>query len=115
MPKINTRAKGHTLERYIAKLLREIGFSNCTTSRLTSRAMDHAKVDLCDTGPLYIQAKAVEKLGCVHTILDSMPKHKGKYNIVWHKKNRKGSIVCMTEEDFLFFLTEMIKYGIIKT
>lgn len=77
--------------------------------------MDHAKVDLCDTGCFYIQAKAVERLGCLHTILDSMPKHKGKINLVWHKKNRKGSIVALKEEDFVSIVKLMIKHGIIST
>lgn len=102
--KINSRAKGHTYERALVKLFKEkFGFDKCTTSRLSSKALDDAKVDLFGL-PVNVQAKAVEKLGCVHSILSSMPED-GKMNFVFHKKNNKGSIVCMNESSFVELFT----------
>lgn len=110
---INARKKGHAFELYLVNLFKSLGFGECVSSRSESKRMDDAKVDLCYTEPFYVQAKAVEKLGCVHAILDSMPKKKGITNLVWHKKNRKGSIVCMKEEDFIVILKKMIDKGIV--
>lgn len=98
---VNGRNKGNAYERSLAKLFRELGFE-CTTSRYSSKELDDKKVDLCGL-PINVQAKAVEKLGCMHTVLDSMPKDE-KINVVFHKKNRKGTIVAMTQEDFLQLL-----------
>jgi len=111
--RVNGRTKGHAYERALAKKLREMGFEKCTTSRFSSKEMDDKKVDLCGL-PFNIQAKAVEKLGCVHTILDSMPKEE-KLNLVFHKKNNKGTIVCMTEKDFLNLVSTLLELGHFKT
>lgn len=97
----NGRIKGHAFERALAQLFRDLGFK-CTTSRYSSKELDDKKVDLCGL-PFNIQAKAVEKLGCVHKVLATMPQD-DKPNYVFHKKNRKGTIVCMTQEDFLDLL-----------
>lgn len=120
---INARAKGHSYELSVAKLFREeLGYSSCVSSRSESKRLDALKVDLCYTAPFFIQCKAVEKLGCVHDILSSMPKTKSnsekhlkgyKYNVVFHKKNRKGSIVCMSMDDFIDIVKSMVNHGII--
>jgi hypothetical protein len=96
--KINSKNKGSSFERKLAKFFRELGFP-CTTSRFSSKEMDDKKVDLCGL-PINLQAKAVEKLGCMHTILASMPDD-DKINVVFHKKNNKGTVVAMSEDDFL--------------
>lgn len=108
MPKINVRAKGHNLERRIAQLFRDLGFEDCLTSRLESKRQDDLGVDLCHTGPFQIQAKANENLGAPHKILASMPQKKGKYNLVWHKRNHQGCVVSMTEEHFVEILKLLI-------
>lgn len=112
--KINARDKGHTFERRVVKLFKDRGFSNCTTSRFTNRRLDALKVDIDGLKDFNIQCKAVEKLGPPHGILASMPKRKGVYNLLWHKINRKGTVICMTEEDFLSILDALIDKGVIK-
>lgn len=114
MAKINARAKGHAFERKLMNLFRELGWEGCKTSRNESKSMDDKGVDLCGTEPFYIQAKAVEKLGSYHTVLDKMPKEAGKINLLWHKKNNQGSIVSMGEDDFLELLKLMIEKEIVK-
>jgi hypothetical protein len=98
MSRSAARAKGFGFERRLAKLFRELGY-NCTTSRFSAKEQDYLGVDLVGTGNWSVQAKAVEKLGSLHTILDSMPKD-GRTRLVFHKRNRQGVIVAMKEEDF---------------
>lgn len=106
---INPRAKGHSLERRLAKEFRDRGYVECLTSRLESRRQDDLGIDLCHTGPFCVQAKAVENLGPAHAILAKMPQKKGKFNLVFHKRNNKGTIVSMTESDFFEILEMLIK------
>lgn len=109
----SARSKGHGLERRLAKRFRELGY-NCTTSRLSSRALDSLGVDLCGTGCFYIQAKAVEKLSNLHTVLANMPEH-GKINVVAHKRNRQGTLIAMSEDDFFTLVKQMLDAGVITT
>lgn len=97
----NVRAKGHNFELRVAKLFRELGFSDCMTSRLESKRKDDMGVDLCYTDPFYIQCKAVENLGPTHNVLAKMPKDKTKINVVFHKRKNQGVVVSMSEDDFL--------------
>lgn len=108
MAKINPRAKGHSLERRLAKKFREIGYDECLTSRLESKRQDDLGIDLCHTGPWQIQAKAVENLGSCHSILAKMPQTKGKYNVVFHKKNHQGTTVAIMEDDFFTLLKLLV-------
>lgn len=95
----SARVKGHTFERDIAQKFRDRGWVECETSRFASKKLDDMKVDLVETDPFYVQCKAVENLGPIHNVLEEMPK-KDKFNVVFHKKSRKGTIVAMSEESF---------------
>ena len=112
-PKINARKKGHAFELAIAKQMREMGFSDCCSSRLESKSLDDAGVDLCHTKPFNIQAKAVEKTINHHAILERMP-NDPNYNLVVQKKNRQGVVVSMRWDDFIELLQMLIQEGIIK-
>ncbi len=96
---INPRKKGHAYELQIRDFFKELGWTDCVTSRLESKRADDAGVDLCFTNPFNVQAKAVENLGSIHAVLNRMPVD-SKINVVFHKKNRQGTIVAMTQEDF---------------
>ena len=96
---INPRKKGHAYELQIRDFFIKLGWVDCVTSRLESKRADDAGVDLCFTDPFNVQAKAVENLGSIHVVLDHMPAD-NKFNVVFHKKNRQGTIVAMRQEDF---------------
>lgn len=96
---MNARKKGHDYERLLAQKFRDMGWEKCLTSRLESKLRDDEGVDLTHTEPFNVQAKAVEALGSLHKILAAMPDD-GNINLVFHKRNRQGTIVAMTEEDF---------------
>jgi hypothetical protein len=110
---INSRNKGKTYELQIIKLLKDMGF-NCVSSRSESKRKDDQGIDICYTDPFQIQAKAVENLGPYHNVLAKMPREAGKYNLVFHKRNRQGTVVAMTQEDFVEILQMLIKENIIK-
>ena len=110
----NSRNKGSSYERKLAKEFRSFGFTDCKTSRYASKMLDDMKVDLTNTGFFNVQAKAVERLSpSYHEILKSMPKD-SNYNIIFHKRNNKGEVVVMSKEDFYEILEMMINYEIIK-
>ena len=112
MGKINSKQKGSAYERKLAKEFREFGFDKCKTSRFESKMLDDAGVDLTNTGIFNVQAKAVERLGSYHNILDSMPKGTN-YNLIFHKRNRLGEVVVMTKDDFYDIMEMLIKSGIV--
>lgn len=96
---IHAKNKGNSYERAVAQIFRNRGWANCATSRLESKAMDALGVDLVSTEPFFVQCKAVEKSISTHDILDNMPK-KDIIRVLFHKRNRKGTVVSLTEEDF---------------
>lgn len=100
------RIKGHAYEREVAQKFRDAGYMSCVTSRSESKRTDDMGVDLCYTGSWQVQCKNQERIApSPHDILANMPKN-GKKNILFHKRNRKGTIVCMDEETFLELLTK---------
>ena len=110
---INPRKKGHSYELQIRDWFRELGWDKAVSSRSESKNKDDQGVDLCYTDPFNVQAKAVEKLGSIHDILAKMPKD-SNYNLVFHKRNRKGTIVAMTLEDFKEIVQMLITNKILK-
>lgn len=110
---INSRKKGHTYELDIRDMFRRMGWERAVSSRAESKSKDDQKVDLCFTDPFNCQMKAVEKLGSLHDILESMPKDEN-YNLVFHKRNHKGTVVSMKLEDFQELLQMLISNQIIK-
>lgn len=109
---LNARKKGHSFELKIRDWFRKHGWVKAVSSRSESKNKDDQGIDLCFTDPFSIQAKAVEKLGSIHDVLDRMPKD-DNYNLVFHKKNHRGTIVAMTLEDFEELLTMLITNKII--
>ena len=103
----SARDKGNQYERKIVIECKQLGFEKALTSRNESKTKDDAKVDLCFTDPFNIQCKAVEKLGSYFDILDSMPEDEN-YNVIFHKKNFKGEIVVLRQEDF-YEIIKMLK------
>lgn len=94
------RAKGHGYERDVAEKFRKAGYVECVTSRSESKRTDDAGVDLCYTDPWQVQCKNQERMSPgPHEILANMPQN-NKFNVVFHKRNRKGTVVYMDEETF---------------
>lgn len=98
----------------IVSFFRELGYE-CSTSRYSSRELDDKKVDIFGVDPFLVQTKAVEKMKkSYHDTIEELPDEKGKYRILIHKKNRRGSIVAMELDTFKELLTMLIHGGYIK-
>jgi len=112
MSKINARVKGHSYELQIRDLFKSLGWDKCVSSRSESKNKDDQGIDLCYTDPFNVQCKAVENLGSLHKVLSEMPQDTN-YNLVFHKKNRQGTIVAMSIEDFKEIIEMLTKNKII--
>lgn len=108
------RRKGHNYERTIVKFFKDLGYADAKTSRLGSRLLDSAKVDICDI-PFNVQCKAVEanidysKLtGEIEgEITKLIP---GRINLpimIFHKKNRNTNVV-MTLDEFEKLMRQLL-------
>lgn len=123
------RNAGHSLERDIARILRECGFPNAVTSRVESKKRDDAKVDLMNKDeetngriPYNIQAKNCCTTISYPLILSQMPKGK-EYNVIIHNQTEKvgvsgrfltkGQFAIMHSTDFFTLIKELedIKKG----
>jgi len=110
---VNARNKGKGYELKIAEEFRNIlGYFDCVTSRSESKRLDDAGVDLCNTGEFNVQCKAWEKAPSYHDVLAGMPQN-GKWNVVFHKRNRKGEVVVMSKETFYYIISQMQEMEII--
>lgn len=99
------RRKGHGFERTIVNFFKELGFSRAMSTRLGSKIMDHAKIDLCNV-PFNIQCKAVEaKIDYTKLTLDIkneinklIPERNHYPIIIIHKQNRETQVIFTLEE-----------------
>lgn len=104
--RILSKKKGNAFELYVVQKMKELGFEDACSSRSESKKRDDEKVDVCFTGNWNIQCKATEKAPNYHKVLKSMPED-GNINVIWHKRNRQGTVVTMSEEDFLSIVKKL--------
>ena len=95
------RDKGIRYELEIVKKFQELGFDGACSSRSESKRTDDKGVDLCYTDPFQIQCKFWASAPSYHKVLKNMPQLSGTYNLLFHKRSREGSVVVMSESDFL--------------
>ena len=111
----SNRDRGNGYERTLAIEMREIGYSDCVTSRSESKSRDDAGVDLCHTGCLNIQAKYWKSAPAYHGVLAGMPNEPGQINCIFHKRAHKGEVVVLSKADFLEIVGTNLKEGIWKS
>lgn len=112
------RTKGHNFERAIVNYFKQMGYSRAMTTRLGSRLMDAAKIDICNV-PFNVQCKAVEAHIDYHALTDEISEEIEKlvperieYPIViFHKKNKKTNVV-MTLDEFEKFMLMHVVLGV---
>lgn len=110
---ILSKVKGNHFELQIVRLFKALGWKSASSTRNGSRALDAMGVDVMKVSPFHVQAKAVEKSLNYHEILEHMPVD-NNINLVFHKRNRRGVIVSMTEADFFRVLNMLIESDKIK-
>lgn len=109
---INSRKKGHGFELEIVKRFKEVGFDEAMTTRLGSKLLDDQKIDIMNVGRFNPQCKAVEKMN-PHAVFSEIPSGDGKMALLFHKKNRQGTLVSMSLDDFFRILKALREAGMI--
>jgi hypothetical protein len=108
------RRKGHNYERTIVKFFKDLGYVDAKTSRLGSRLLDSAKVDICDI-PFNVQCKAVEANIDYNKLTGEIEGEitkliPGRINLpimIFHKKNRNTNVV-MTLDEFEKLMRQLL-------
>ena len=113
MSGITSRRKGHEFERKIRLNFKDLGWSNCETSRYASKQMDDRKIDLINTSPFAVQCKASINNPPYHKIFKQMEPNAGDYKIIYHKRMHDNEYVIMQKEDFHEILEMLIANQII--
>lgn len=112
---VRARRKGHSFERAVSKFFKRFGYNHACTSRLGSRLMDNAKIDICNI-PFNVQCKADESNINYNKLTEEIKTEIAKliperlvYPIlIFHKKNKKTNVI-MTLEQFDFLMTKYIQ------
>ena len=111
---INVRQKGLDYERKLVIELKALfGKEDIGTSRNLNRFKDSLKCDIVNIPMFNLQAKATESTPSYHSLLKEMPQDTN-YNVIFHKRNRKGEVVVLSKEDFYEILNMLITNQIIK-
>lgn len=97
---INSKKKGNAYEVKLMNDFKELGFTDCATSRNVSKVRDNQKVDLVNTGKWNVQAKCTKNKPDYISILKEMPKEQGQINVIINKLTNKGELVVMSKKDF---------------
>lgn len=113
------RSKGHNFERTVVNYLKTLGYSRAVTTRLGSRLMDAAKIDVCNV-PFNVQCKAVEAKIDYHKLTEEITEEiaklvpeRGEYPIViFHKKNKKTNVIMTLDEFDKFMRMHVIMPGV---
>jgi len=120
------RVAGANWERKIAKLLREIGYTDVRTSRECSRKRDSQKVDLCNADedefgrlPYNIQCKTLCSTAPYPRLLKELEQHNGRkqINVVFHEMTKKkeggknfisvGEYAILNLDDFISIMSDI--------
>lgn len=115
------RTKGHSLEREIASLFREIGFEYAKTTRAESKTLDNAGVDIANV-PFLIQCKSGYdtryprfpeiSIGIRENISKAYPKESPFQNapvILIHKPTRSQTYWAISQDFGLDLLKKSMK------
>lgn len=96
---MNSRAKGASGERELAKVLREYGYE---TRRGVQFCGANGDADVVGIDGLHIECKRVERLNIDDAMAQSIrDAREDEMPVVMHRKNRKKWLVTMTLEDFI--------------
>jgi len=121
-----SRRVGNQFERDTVNKLKSTGFFNhIGTTRFLSRALDAAKVDICNNPvetdeklPYFIQCKCYKGNIDYMKVLQELPKVEGQLSVIFHKRTEKrgnrfftvGNFAFLEEEDFIKMMVTIEKY-----
>ena len=98
---VNSRAKGATGERELARKLNEYGFGTRRTVQYNGKA-EEGKADLVGLKGIHIECKRVERLNLYDAMSQAIHDAKdGEMPSVFHRKNHSEWLVTMRLPDWM--------------
>jgi hypothetical protein len=98
--KKNSRNKGHSFERKIAKDMQSIGYKGARR-QLEYHTDDANGVDIQQTPPFKIQCKAMKNQPSIHKVMDEVEAEREEIPVVIYKVDRKGTYAAFKIDDAL--------------
>lgn len=96
---INSKQKGASGERELAKILRDYGYE---TIRSVQYCGANGDADVVGVSGLHIECKRVERLNIYDAIKQSVnDAREGEMPVVMHRKNRQIWLVTLSLDDFM--------------
>lgn len=102
---MNSRQKGASGERELAKLIKAYGFEGRRGQQYSGANGD---ADVVGLDGIHIECKRVERLNISEAMQQSIKDHReGEVPVVMHRKNREGWLVTMRLDDFMRMYKEV--------
>ena len=109
------RNKGHNYERQLVKDFKELGFTDCVTSRYGSKMLDDRGIDLMNTGDFVVQAKCYKRNPQYKKVLADMVIKPTDVPIIFHKAPGGKEYCILHKEDMMELIQMLISNKIINT
>ena len=102
------KTKGNAYELEVIHNLREIGYTECVSSRSQNKMLDANKVDICDPSgklPVNIQCKYTQNMPNYFDIREACSDKNKPFCLAWKKagkdgENSKGQVIVLPIEYF---------------
>ena len=102
-----SKQKGSNWEYELRDKFKELGYTDCVTSRGESKSLDNAKIDIAsDTLPFYCQAKNTTNTPNYFTISEACPFKDKPFVICWKKSDEQGKAIAIIPINYFY---ELIK------
>lgn len=107
------RRKGNKFELEVISKLKEIGYSDCVSSRAKDKTSDANKIDIISEElPMFIQCKYTSNTPNYFSIKEQCSDKSKPFTIIWKKTGEDGhkspGILAMVPFDFLLNLISKI-------
>lgn len=103
------RTAGHSLERSVVDILKDIGFEHACTTRSESRSRDNDKIDIMNKDerkngrlPYNLQCKNVVGVLKYAKVLSELPVTSSEINVVIHNQTKRSTTNFITVGQYAF-------------
>lgn len=111
----HSRTKGHSFERHIAKLFRELGLFPFAKRHLENQKEEALGFDLDNTGPFLFQLKRYAKWVSVSKIFEVQKQYEGDIPVLVQKADNQPAISSLFFDDFCRVIEGFLLYQKHKT
>lgn len=105
-----SKQKGSNWEYELRDKFKELGYTDCVTSRGESKSLDSAKIDIAsDMLPFYCQAKNTTNTPSYFAISEACPFKDKPFVVCWKKSDEQGKAIAMIPIDYFYELIKQYK------